>query len=73
MQYLTALVLIAQGVGMLLIVGAFIPAKGKAADKNFAFPTFGLAVHRPLLFGCGVLMVGAGYLFQGITGLAKAI
>jgi hypothetical protein len=73
MQYLTGLVLIAQGVGMLLMVGAFIPVKGKAADKNLAFPAFGLAVHRPLLLGCGGLMVGVGYLFQGITGLLNAI
>jgi hypothetical protein len=73
MHLLAEFVIIAQCIGILLIVGAFIPITSGAANKNSSLPMFGLTVYRPLLLGCGTLLVAIGWLYQGVTGLTRAM
>jgi hypothetical protein len=69
MQHAAVLVVFLLGVGMFLIVAALFPVKGKSSDPRFAHANVGIAIHRPVLFACGIVTVGAALLTKGIVGL----
>ena len=74
------------GIGLILIPCAFIPVKGKAANKMWiglfrgepadpgetrARASIFFTIHLPRLLACGLLMVGVGLLIQGTLKLLE--
>ena len=60
----------AEGIGFIIIVLAFIPGGGRQV-KEVDLRAVKLMIYRPLVFVCGALLAGLGFLISGVLSLIE--
>ena len=71
MVYVPAIASLAQGIGVLMMVIGVLPFMNPAENKEFVFGPVRFAVCHPTFFYCGLALLGAGMLVDGILTLRK--